>query len=193
MSHKVPIQSTSTVRLEDLLAMQINLEGLEELLRQLFRNKAQIKYVLAFIQTLHDHICTHLPRAEITIAQPDTRTSNNTYYLPGEFEIIMSKLGNEIFVETFPLPNASPNIGISYVNRKLCLESNRLTLKYIFRLDPPPRNSVSVKPREPSHRDRSPQRQPHSSSSSLSSSSSSSSEEAPSKKKKGLFSSILGL
>lgn len=175
MSHKVPTQST--LKMEDLFTQKISEDQLVKLLRQLFRSKEQIKYVLEFIKLLYGYICTHSPNAEITIDQPET---SGTYFLPGEFEIIINNLGNEIPVDQFPIPELFDTIVFSH--KLICFSSGRSKLKYIFRLLPAARNSVSIKPRVPV-RDQSPLRAPKSSSSS-----SSSSEEK--KKKPGFFSSL---
>jgi hypothetical protein len=181
MSHKVPTQST--LKMEDLFTQKISEEQLVKLLRQLFRSKDQIKHILEFIKLLYGYICTHSPNAEITIDQPETSSGASTYFLPGEFEIIINNLGSEIAVDQFPLPGQFETIIFSH--KLVCFASGRSKLKYIFRLTPAPRNSISIKPRLPV-RDQSPVRAPKSSSSSYSSSSSS-----PEKKKKsGFFASL---
>jgi len=172
------------------LAMQIDSKELEKLLRKFFRAKDQVKHVLGFIETLHAHICSHSPRSDITIEQPNTR-NQGSYFLPGEFEIVINKLGAELVVETYPLPDNFA--GILFINRKVCFSGGQLCLKYIFRLSLPVRNSISVKPKN--HRDSSPQRKPSKSSSlsSPSSSPSSSLSESPKKKKKQGFFASFGL
>jgi hypothetical protein len=166
--------------MEDLFTRKMSEDQLETLLRRLFRSKEQIKHVLQFIKVLYNYICTHSQDAEITIDQRWSNGSKSSYFLPGDFEIIISNLGLEIEVDAFPLPEQFESI--AFTHRAVCFVDGRSQMKYIFRLDGAPRNSVSVKPKLP-ERDRSPQR---------GASSSSSSSASPDKKKKkaGFFSSL---
>lgn len=179
MAHKIPTQAT--LKMEDLFTRKMSEDQLEALLRKLFRSKEQIKHVLQFIKVLYNYICTYSQNAEITIEQQWSNNSQSSYFLPGEFEIVINNLGAKIEVDAFPLPGASDSITFSH--RAVCFIDGRSQMKYIFRLAETPRQSVSVKPKLP-ERDRSPVR------SMSSSSSESSSDEKKKKKKAGFFSSL---
>jgi hypothetical protein len=180
MAHKIPTQAA--LKMEDLFTRKMSEDQLEALLRKLFRSKEQIKYILQFIKVLYNYICTHSQNAEITIEQQWSNNSHSSYFLPGEFEIVINNLGAKIEIDAFPLPESFD--GIAFSHRAVCFIDGRSQMKYILRLAETPRQSVSVKPKLP-ERDRSPVRSPSSSSDE-----SSSEEKKKKKKKAGFFSAL---